>query len=174
LQRLPLRAIAAYAARAARRVEPRLRGAIDCDIIEHAVSLLENVASSEHLDRLDVASALLAASRAAGAAVAAPAMLEIHLAANCITGAAMTAYHILESTLEPPERVERHAAYAADAAEWMAACADDVLGELGAGAADAAAQKDYEILLKTFGEHDVVTIGDRIDLSETSLLGPIM
>jgi len=171
LQRLPLRAIAAYAARAARRVRPVVSGVIEDDIIEEALSVIENVAPAERLDLLDAASACLAASRVGGAADALTTSTQ-QLAAIGIMSAAGTAYAVLQGAMEPKRRgyYAGHAARGAD----RAARTCDVLEETTARAAVEAARRDYEVLLKRSGGDEDVTVGDPIDLSEASMLGRLM
>jgi len=171
LKKLPLRAIAAYTARAARRVLPELRGAVDDNIIEEALSLVENVASIEHLDLLDAASAALVASRTVGEAISLRGRQDI--AVLSIFSAACTAHLLLMSAFEQ-HRAGRYAASAGREAERTARDSVAALDEPMATAAAEAARTDYETLLKTFGEHETVVVGDPIDLSETSFLGALM
>jgi len=172
LQRLPLRAVAAYAARAARRVQPAVHGFIDDDIIEGAVSIVETIASAHFLECVDPASVPLAASRVAAAAADAPRIPEVHLALMAILRALDTAIEVL-GTIEAPNRSRYYAGRAAQKAERVARAAADVFDKSAAAAADAAARTDYDSLVKIFGEHDDVLLGDPIDLSESSPLGPV-
>ena len=167
LKRLPLRAVAAFAARAARRVARELRGAIDEELMERALSSIESVASSERLDRLDAASACLLGSRLAGAAAALKTPKQ-RLSALPVLSGIRAAYAVLQSAAEP-ERAEYYAAYAARAAE-RAARAADVLDEPVALAATNAAGADYEMLLRTYGENSAVVLGEPVDLSDRPLL----
>jgi hypothetical protein len=172
LQRLPLRAIAAYAARAARRVRPLLQGVIDDSVVADILSIVESVVSAENFDRLDSPSVLRAAARLMGASAPIEKSDSQCLAVMCLNRAALTAYAVLQGAAEP-ERASYYAAYAASGAEGAAS--DLVaLDEPAATAAAKAARADYEMLLKMLGEHDTVTVGRPIDLSEGSFLGALI
>ncbi len=170
LQRLPLRAIDAYAARAARRIRSVLRDAIDDKIVDDALSIVESVASVDHLDRQQAASAAFSASKIAGAAANLKMQKrETHLAVFCLLATTRTACAVLLGALEP-SRVAHYAAYAARAAAQAASCAGKILDGDTATAGHDAIARDYEKLLGAFGEHENVIVGQPIDLSATSPL----
>lgn len=170
LERLPVRAVLAYAARAARRMSVELRGTVEDETFQEALSIAESVASAARLDQLGAAAGAFAAARVAGT-LGAIATRQGYLAALSImdvAGAASNA--VLAAVVEKGAR--ESATYVARAAE-QAASRFDILEEPMAAAAIQAARRDYEILLRNFGEHEAVVIGDPIDLSESSLLGPL-
>ena len=166
LQKLPLRAIAAYAARAARRVRPVLRGVIDDGLVEEILSIVERVVSAESFDRFDASSALYAASPILRQSVSIQTSNSQTLAVMSLVAAAQTAYAVLQylHCVSEPDRASHYAVYAASAAE--SAAGDYVaLDEPAATLAAKAARADYETFLKTQGQHDTVTLGRPIDLS---------
>ena len=170
LQKLPLRAIAAYAARAARRVRPVLRGVVDDGLVEEVLSIVESVVSAEDLDQLDASSAMFAASRIIGASRSIQKSDSQAYAVMCLFDAARTAYSVLQC-VDYPHRESHYAAYAASAAECAAG--DYVaLDEPAATLAAKAARADYEMFLKTQGQHETVTVGRPIDLSGLGSIWP--
>lgn len=178
LQRLPLRAVVIYAVRSARRVLPALPANMDDCVVEEALMLAEAVTSTESLQRLDPSPIHLATARVLEAFLVQkeleerrPGEIRAVLSINSATRAAAA---VLSAACESdrPDRVARHAAYVARAAEATAGRVD-ILGETMAAAANVAAARDYEILLKTFGEHEPSVIGDPIDFSVDSLLGTL-
>ena len=171
LQRLPLRAVAAYAARAARRARIALVGVMGDEIIEEALSIVEDVASAARIDQLDSASAALAASRVAEAMGGLNTAHE-RRASLCICAAARTAYAILQAA-DQPARTQHYAAYAARSAHSVAN-STDLLGEAMGITAAKAARADYEMLLRTFGECESVHFGEPMDVSDSSILGRLM
>jgi hypothetical protein len=144
---------------------------MDDDIVEQALSIVENVASTDRLNRLDASSALLAASDVVRANVALNTP-KTRLAAMCMFSAARTAYAVLQGASERKPS-SYYASYAARAAASVAN-AVDVLDEPAAVLATRAARRDYETLLKVLGESETVTVGEAIDLSEASFLGPLI
>ena len=174
LEKLPLRAVAAYVARATRRVLPKLCGIVDDDIAEEAISIPERVASCERLDPADASSALQAAELMAKTA-ARTVRSQKYRAPLTICFGTLTAELLLRAAFQ--KDTERAARYARRAARAAARTADRVVRTLDEPMATAAAEAvrtDYETLLRTFGEHQSVVVGDPIDLSAASLLGPLM
>ena len=170
LQKLPLRAIAAYAARAARRVRPVLQGVVDDGLVEEILSIVESVVSAEDLGQIDASSAMFAASRIVGASQSIQISDSQILAVMCLVGTARTAYAVLQC-VDNPDRESRYVAYAASAAECAAG--DYVaLDEPAATLAAKAARADYEMFLKTQGQHETVTVGRPIDLSGLGSIWP--
>ena len=166
LQKLPLRALAAYAARAARRARPVLRGVIDDSLVEDILSIVESVVSAEDLGRFDSCSALDAGSRMLKASVSIQKSDTQTLAVLCLFRTARAAYAVLQYVhdVADPDLASCSAAYAANAAEG-AARGHVAHDELAATLAAKAARADYEMFLKTQGQHDTVTLGRPIDLS---------
>ncbi len=171
LEKLPLRAIAAFAARAARRVEPELHGVIEDEILREALAIVENVASGETIDLPRPRLALVAAARVVEAAVPLDTR-ERHVAALAINSSALVAYAVL-SGMSDPSKLRYYAEYAAREAERAARRAAR-LGETVSLAATEGARADYETLLRLFGEHQTVVVGDPVDLSARSPLGALM
>ncbi len=167
LQRLTLRAIAAYAVRSARRGSAMLRGTIQDAVIETPLHLAEQLIASRVVDQ----SAGYAS--AAAVAVVAKSMLnldsrELKQAALCLTRVAMTTVFISHAiyNLAGSKAARREIAMAADEAARCARNSVDALGDAAAIVTAEAARADYEILRKHFGKHQDVVLGEPIDLSE--------
>ncbi len=169
LERLTLRAIAAYAARSARRGSAPLRGIVEDNIIEAPLRVTEGVASVRELDESVKVSIPLAASCVVKA-MAALETPQMRVAALCLTRAARVSLAVLEAVRsEPPvlpgwARTQiGHASHAAAPIPDNAAFA---LGDPWATTVIHAARSDYEILLQEFGEHTDVVLGEPIDFSD--------
>src|SRR5437868_1404173 len=67
LGRLPLRAVVAYAARTARRLSSELRGIVADQILDDLLKLVELVATTDPVSKVDKASLIRAAERVAAA-----------------------------------------------------------------------------------------------------------
>ena len=177
-EKLPLRAIAAYAARAARRARPKLCGVVDDDIAEEALSLVERLASMKDLHPADEVSALELPSRLWTAAIPCDPSVEgwqQHEAAMSLSSASLLVYWAISAALEQdPDRAAQCATGAARDARATTVCAACAFDRPMATAIAEAAWADYRTLLAAFGEHEDVVLGDPIDLSPESLLGPLM
>jgi hypothetical protein len=171
LEKLSLRALAAYAARAARRVWPLLRGVVGDTLVEEILSIAEAVASTENLGRLDSPSAMFAASRLSAASISIEKSASQTLAVMSMIAAARTAFAVL-CCVSIPDRAFSHAAHAASAAE-LAAKEWRALDEPAATQAAQAAIADYETLLKAHARTETNIFGAPIGLDEDSLLGPL-
>ena len=163
LAKLPLRAIAAYAARCARRRGLLLRGAIADEIIESPLKITEKLASVRELDYSDGVTVALAAKRLAAemddlpshqARAALGLFRLMHVVGGIITVAQGRA---------DPQHIHNQIV---DAARAAAAIPDSDVIDESAVAARIAAMHDYEILLRSFGEHDRLVLGEPIDLSD--------
>ena len=163
LEKLPLRAVVAYAAKGARRVSSLLYDFVEMQIIEEALSIAEKVASTGQLDQLDAASTLRVAASVAEAAAAFDEDVpeRLHFAAQSVRSATWAAYCVIEAAGRP-EKARHYATLTAEAAK-IAVNAAEILDESAAAAAINAAKRDYDILLNTFGEHEETVIGDAID-----------
>jgi hypothetical protein len=166
IERLTLRAIAAYAARAARRGSVVLRGAFEDELIEEPLRMTEKLASVRDLDQSDAVASALVTARVAQAmgALTTP---QAKLAALCLTRAAGVVRCVLAAA--PPSSPEWAPHYIARAAREAAKIPDTAaraLGEPAATEAIDAARSDYEILLEEFGEHQDIVLGEPIDLSD--------
>src|SRR5258707_187438 len=72
LERLPLRAVVAYAARTARRLSSELRGIVTDELLDELLVLVELVSTTNLISEVDWASVIRAAERVTGAYAAAP------------------------------------------------------------------------------------------------------
>jgi hypothetical protein len=168
LEKLTLRAITAYAVRFARRASVVLAGAADAEVIAAPLRIASKVASEQVLDRSDDA----AAARSGAAVAGAMGQLtcgEQAMAALCLVDVAMVVVAVFEamhSGAKPgwPEG-ER-----ARAAKHASKCAGRAARAIGGNAESVeileAARAEYAILLKHFGEHQGVDLGEPVDLSD--------
>jgi hypothetical protein len=167
LERLTLRAIVAYARRAARHSAVVLRGSLEHDLVEAALRIAENFTVSPVVDPLGTA--INAASAAASITGAMPrlATRESKIAALCLTRVAMATVAACRALNWPAdsEQARREAARAAREAANIARAAETTLGAPNArpNVISDAARRDFGILARNFGEHDVVVLGAPID-----------
>lgn len=164
LEKLPIRAVVAYAARTARRVSSEFRGIVADDILDDALRHVDSVSMTHHLGEVDPASVITASERVIAAYVAAPASMksvEKFRMLFSLVHAALTAMNALLAASNPS--IARHQMErAAHAAQRAARPLESLSGEA-ATAAREAARRDYDILLRKYGEHDEVIIGDPVN-----------
>ncbi|MFZ1933966.1 MAG: hypothetical protein WCB27_19180 [Thermoguttaceae bacterium] len=165
LERLPLRAIAVYATRAARRARRVLHGVISDETIDSALTIAESVASADSFTFAQSTSASLAASRVAGEAAAIRTKSrEIDYAVLCLLTSTRTASSVMLSVLRS-NRLAYYLHYAARAAEQAASCAVGALSSKTFPCVCDAIVQDYEKSLSIFDTHGAVTVGKPIDTS---------
>jgi hypothetical protein len=164
LEKLPLRAVVAYAARTARRVCAEFRGIVADGILDDALRLVKSVSTTPFIGEVDQASVIRASERVVAAYEAAPAgmkSVERFRMLFSLVQAALAAVQALEAGANP--RNARHQMErAAQAAERAVRPVEELSGGP-AGKALEAARRDYDILLRKYGEHDEVVIGDPVD-----------
>ena len=168
IKKLTLRAIAAYAARCARRGSATLRPTIPDAIIEAPLHTIEKYASVIILDRSDMISVCSAGFRVSQ--VMSTLVGKQKCAALCLTALIVTvrglheAARYLENRKDP---VYAQGAFlrAIKEAAAIPSFASDALDEPAATAAMKAARRDYEVLSKHFGGHQEIVLGEPIDLS---------
>ena len=160
LERLPLRAVVAYAARSVRRLSAELRGLVADDIVENVLTQVDAVCTYYFLGELDQSALYSAAADVAGAmsTITPPAKIIIGLS---LTRLATAASMVIEAA-EDATRADRCMARAAKRAE-KAVQAIKALDDAAAATASAAAREDYEILLREYGPQNEVVIGDPVD-----------
>lgn len=164
LEKLPMRAIVAYAARTARRVSAEFRGIVPDHILDDALRLVESVSTTHLIGEVDQASVIRASERVVAAYVDAPAGMksqEKNRMLFSLVQAALAAIHALEAAVDPS-----NACYQMKRASEAAQRAVRPIEALSSGAASAAseaARRDYEILLREYGEHDEVVFGDPVE-----------
>jgi len=166
LETLTLRSIVAYAVRSARRASVKLRGIVEADVAETPLRIAENLASMREFDRSGLPAVLFAASAVAKVMTTLETR-DLKLAALCLTRTAMSASHVFRAveSLGVPLKAHYHANFAAREAAPCAMDAADALGDVTPAPIDCA-HSDYDILLKNFGRHQVVTLGEPVDFSE--------
>lgn len=164
LEKLPMRAVVAYAARAARRSSRKLRGIISDDILENALRLAEAVTVSNtpyEKQSTAIASAGHGIAKAFGAAPANDRSVERLRAVFSLVQATLAAMNLLDAIAartDTRQFMTRAVGAAVRAARVVGTSATE------ANAADIeAARKDYEVLLQKYGERDDVVIGDPVD-----------
>lgn len=164
LEKLPMRAVVAYAARTARRVSSELRGIVADDILDDALRLVDTVSTTYLIGEVDQASVIRAGERVAAAYAAAPdgmkSIDKFYLVFSLIQ-AALAATSAIEAALNPSSA--RHQMKSAAQEAQRAVRPIEALSSGAASAATEAARRDYDILLRKYGEHDEVVIGDPID-----------
>jgi hypothetical protein len=164
LEKLPLRAIVAYAARTARRLSSELRGVVADVILDHAMDLLANVAMALPFEEVDKVSVMHAAAQVAAAYADAPAALRSVERFRVVFAIGHAAEAVMFAVLAAsnPDKARRLMESAALEAE-RATRPIEVLDSAASAAVTRATRQDYEILLRRYGERDEVVIGEPID-----------
>lgn len=164
LERLPMRAVVAYAARTTRRLCLTLRNVIPDEILDETLQLLEALPNADLVRDVAPGSIMDAATRVTDAYMNAPENVKSRgrfLVVFAVGHAAMAAEHLLQAALYPSEARYQMKRVATEAQRTVR-----LIGVLEKEAAPKAAQaacQDYEILLRTYGQHDQVRIGDSVD-----------
>jgi hypothetical protein len=160
LEKLPMRAVVAYAARTARRVRSELRGIVGDDILEEALRLVETVTTSGQIGRLDSAAVITASERVASAYADASDDMKSpakFLLVFCFVQAALCAMYVIDAAVDPSNA--RHQMKSAAEAAKRAVAPIEALDAVASDAARNAARRDYEKLLAEYGAHDEAVIG---------------
>jgi hypothetical protein len=161
LEKLSLRAIVAYAARSAHRLSQHLRGEIDPTIVNRLLSLVNDVCTSESLDKLDASSIATAASAVVGAVKSGNKSRTTTLIAVSLSRVAMAAFSVLQAARNSSgmhQSLEYAAQQAADSVQAI-----DVLDENERIAAIEAALRDFDILVQAVGLWEDPLIGNPVD-----------
>lgn len=164
LEKLPLRAVVAYAARTACRISAEFRGIVADDVLDDALRLVDIVSTTHHLDEVDPASVIRASERVVAAYESAPASLqsvEKFRMLFSLVHAALAAMYALLAAVDPDNA--RHQMERAAQAAQRAVRPIEALNSEAASAASEAARRDYDILLREYGEHNEVVIGTPIE-----------
>lgn len=164
LEKLPLRALVAYATRAALRLCSVLRGDPAEPTINNALSLATAVVRAEPITSVDVVCVVGASADVVDLLGTVRGRVEKYRAAFSAFDAGRTAWEVLiaASGLSISSAAATRAVGAANAA----ARAAELLDEPQATWAIEAAHRDYVALLKKFGEQTEVVIGEAFDLAE--------
>lgn len=160
LEKLPLRAIVAYAERVARRLSIELRGTIADDILDDAFRLIHKVCLNEDVDANAVmcgAQRVTSAYAATSGEATSNAQFRIVFS---ICHAAMAAMNALLAA-ENPTRIIYYAKRTAIEAERTNRAIESLSIEA-ACTAKADAIRDYEALLGEYGEHEEVILGNPV------------
>lgn len=167
LEKLTLRALVVYTARSARRVCAMFRGIIADEILDEELRLLDSVSTTLIISGLDQTSMISASERVVAAYRAAPADMK-SVARNqllfSLVQAALSACYAIEAAADPKNarlQMERAARAAQRAVSPIESLSISVANE-----AIEAARRDYDSLLRKYGEHNEVVIGDPLDHSE--------
>jgi len=161
LEWLPLRAVAAYAARTARRLSIELRGLISDDVLDNVLDRTDQAHSTPFLSEIDISQLMNAiADLYDELKVLEHTHVNAHLAGLCIARSATVARMLVDAGLDPT-RAKYHMGRAVKKAEKSVSAIDSLSS--GAAAAREAACRDFEILSKEYGLHDDVVIGDPVD-----------
>ena len=164
LEKLPMRAVVAYAARTARRVSAEFRSLVSDDILDEALRLVDSVATAPRLSEVDQASVIKASERFVAAYAAAPTDMqsaEKDLMVFSLVQAALAAMYVLIAAIDPSDA--RHQMKRAVQAAQRAVRPIEALSSMAASAAKEAARQDYDVLLREYGERDEVVLGDPVN-----------
>jgi hypothetical protein len=151
LEKLPLRAVVAYAARTARRLSSELRGIIADEILDNALRTIEAVSTTDLIAAIDNASVIVAAQRVAAAYADAPATmksLERFRIVFSLIHAAEVAMFVLLAVSNPRSAGHQMKRAAKEAHRTVAPIA--VLSSKVGGLFADAARHDYDILLSQY------------------------
>jgi hypothetical protein len=162
LEKLTVRAIVAYAARAVQRVRSELQELIADELMADVILAVENSLTPQSLAQPDSGLALVAAERVVAAYVETPGDMrsaEKSILVFSFVQAALTAMHAVLAVKDRAD-ARGHLKRATQAAE-LAVCPTKFLGK-DPNDALRAAFHDYEILLQEYGEHDEVVLGDPV------------
>ena len=164
LEKLPLRAVVAYAARTARRLSSELRGIVADEVLDDVLQLVESVSTIDPIGMVNKVPVALAAERIVGAYADAPDSLKslkkFRIVFSLAHAATAASFALLAAAHPVTASFERKVA--ADEAHRAVRSITTLSSRAASAAADAARQ-DYEILLQEYGEHDQVVIGGPVD-----------
>ena len=164
LQRLPLRAIVAYAYRSASRVAVALHQDIPSDIVSNALGFAERFVAERDIRLVDAADALLAAACVAKASEISGSPL-IARASLSVTSATESASLAILAAFSDPKNSRGYQAQAAIKAARSARLVD-ALEEPAAAVALLACLRDFRCFVDVFGEYDTFMFGEPFDPSE--------
>lgn len=159
-----MRAVVAYAARTARRLSWQLEGIVPQDLLEELLGAVDSVWMTCCTDDAYVRRLVGGVQRIVTAYSTAPAGMKslskfrILFSLVHATFAAMDAIQAAAAPARASHRMKRLARAAHRAVRPIHALTNSALR-----AALSAAREDYEILLKRYGEHEEVTVGDAVD-----------
>jgi hypothetical protein len=163
LEKLPLRAIVAYAARNARRLSSKLRGIVPDQVLDEVLQLMESVSTFNPIGEVDKRAVTRSAERITSAYVDAPEdlkSLKTFRIVFALSHAATTAAFALIAAADPVRANPERKVAAEEAQQTVRPI--DVLQKKAADAARSAARRDYDILVREYGEHEEVVVGEPI------------
>ncbi len=165
IEELPLRAIVAYAARAARKLSVKLRGLIPDEVLDNVLDRTDQTYSSPFFSEIDISLLLHAVADLYGALgslddTPVDTFSDAHLAALCIARSATAGYFLVEAGADLM-RANYHRARIVQKTEL----AVNSIASLCTGATTfrEAAREDFELLVSEYGLHDKVIIGPPVD-----------
>jgi hypothetical protein len=164
LEKLPLRAVVAYAARTARRVSAEFRGIVADDVLDEALRLIDDVTTTHLLADVDAVSVVRASECVVAAYEAAPAEMQStrkNYLVFSFVQAALAATSVIEAARGPSKAWHQRKRAAREAQ-----LAVDPIRSLEGEAAIAtfkSAREDVDLLVGNYGKHDEVVIGPPID-----------
>ncbi len=167
LERLPIRALVAYAARTARCASLQLRGIVADDILDTALRLVEAVSTTRLISEIDPVSVVCAGERVAASyanvTIAKKSAQRFRMVLSVVQ-ATLTAMYA-QLAIENTDGSRHQMARAAEAAQRTAHPIEYIRGKTGT-AARKATREDYAILFRRYGEHRQVVIGEPVDCFE--------
>lgn len=170
LERLPLRAVVAYAGRNAQRLGSGLRGVVANEVLDYLFQEIESVYSTHRSSEADKESIVRAAEKLVAAYEDAPMGLKslANLRIVFCLGHAATAAELALVAAAHPEDASFERKHAADEAQRTVRPIEG-LSKKDADAMTEAARRDYETLVREYGEHEDVVIGEPISCFVSSV-----
>ena len=163
LERLTLRSVVAYAVRTARRITRGLHGIVADDLIADALKLAQDVSTSNFVGEIDLHAVISAAESVTAAYADAPADLQslerfrIVFSLAHVAQTAMYAVLAAENAGGARHQMKRAAEEAQRAIHLI-----EVLSGTARDEAQAAARRDYDVLLREYGEQKEVILGEPV------------
>jgi hypothetical protein len=159
-----MRAVVAYAGRTANRLSSALCGVVADDILDDVLRLVDTVSRISLIGEMKQASVAVAVQHLTEAYAAAPANMkspEKFRVVFSLTHAALAAISAIEASVNS-ERARYEMKAAVEEAQRAVGAIESLEKEAAIAAAESA-RRDYEVLLRVYGEHDEVIIGEPID-----------
>ena len=164
LEKLPMRAIAAYAGRTARRLSPALRGVVPDQILDDLLRLIDDVSTTSDIVELKQAVIADAVQRLTEAYATEPASMkspEKFLVVFSLVHAALASISVIRAVVDPASSRRESESAAREAHRALREARNH--GDGLVRAAVEAAIKDYDVLVRVYGEHGEVIIGEPVN-----------
>jgi hypothetical protein len=167
LEKLPIRAIAAYTSRIAHRVSGQLRGLVPDQVLDCVLDRTEMAWRAPFLHDVDAALLMSAIAALHGAISGVRHTPEAGLAIVAVSRSATIAYWLVQAN-DDPLRILYYVRRAAKMAEKVVSIIDTLY--VGESHAKKAAIQDYRRLIDNYAVDDEVTISDLVDCFDDEYL----